>query len=54
MKLFINIINIFFNIIVVCSSRGDLDPYDPSWMDPDKYFNKEAEQWNSRTTGQFS
>lgn len=41
MKLLINIINTFFNIIVVCSSRGDLDPYDPSWMDPDKYQQSE-------------
>lgn len=41
MKLLIHIINIFFNIIVVCSSRGDLDPYDPSWMDRDKYYQSE-------------
>ena len=41
MKLLINIINIFFNIIVICSTRGDFDPYDPSWMDPDKYHKSE-------------
>lgn len=42
MKLFVHFLNIFLNIIVVCSSRGDIDPFDPSWMDEELYIESEV------------
>lgn len=41
MKIIIFLFNIFCNILLICSSRGDQEPFDPSWMDPDKYYQSE-------------
>lgn len=29
---------VYLNLLLVLTARGDFDPLDPSWMDPEKYY----------------
>ena len=45
MRILVILFNVYCNLLLVFTARGDYESLDPSWMDPDKYYqSKEATQ----------